>query len=91
MPRPFFRQIRLDGCAFVVITCVVTCVLLIVNVAIVTALVNQFMPAVGRFSAERSKYAQTIRFIGPVLLIFAEWTLIEYALRWISQKWRRKT
>jgi hypothetical protein len=90
MVRKFFKNLRLDGCVFVVATCAVTCVLLAVNIAIVSSLVNPFIPTSGRFAADRAKLWQIVRFVCPVLLIFVEWTLIEYGLGRLRRWWRGK-
>lgn len=72
---------RRDGCGFALGTSVFTCVLLILNGVLVTAIYQWAFPTGAPHSLQRLKFAQVVMFVGPVLLLFLEWTLFDFGIR----------
>lgn len=64
-----------NGCGFLMLTCLVTCIFFLFNVALT---VSVFGWSAGRFPVLREvKTTQTIMYLGPVLLLFLEWWLVD--------------
>lgn len=67
---------RSDGCGFLLLTCVFTCFFLVLNSVLVSStyplLENNGPPL---FSQD--KVTQVVLFVGPVLLLFLEWWIVD--------------
>jgi hypothetical protein len=74
-------RVRGDGCGFLIATCVFTCLMLIVNGVVVTTLFQWSFPDGPPQSLQKIKLVQIVLFVGPVLLLFVEWTLLDFVLR----------
>lgn len=67
------------GCLYAATSTVVTCVLLFINGSMVTAIyaaVAETGPAV----MHDPRLLQFVLFVGPVLLVVAQWVMIDYVL-----------
>ncbi len=66
---------RRDGCGFVLLTFVFSCFFLLLN----SALISKVMPPpeVAPALLARPQVVQALLFVGPVLLIFVEWWLVD--------------
>lgn len=74
MPR-----LRGAGCLFVITTLLVTCLLFLANQSVVAILFRMLAVSwPGIFNSQGAQ--QFIMFVGPVLLIFVEWWLIDSLL-----------
>lgn len=72
-PRP-----SREGCGFLALTCVFSCFFLILN----CALVARFYPELAAFFPRwmhEPKIEQMIKFMAPVLLIFVQWWVVDFA------------
>ncbi len=67
---------RVGGCLFFAATCAVSCVLLVANQSVVAAL-HRLAAATWPGALESQGSRQFVLFIGPVVLLFAEWWLID--------------
>lgn len=75
------RTARRDGCGFLLATIVFTCLFLVINGLVLTASYG-FIAEVGPAFLQRDKVKQLVLFLGPVAMIFVQWTLIDWlALR----------
>lgn len=92
MPKPGpAPRTRRDGCGFTIGTCVFTCLLLVLNGLIVTALYQWAFPNGPTAMMQRLKAAQVIMFVGPVLLLFLQWTLLDFGIRRMLFARRKKS
>lgn len=69
-------QSRPEGCGFLALTCLFTCFFLILN----SALTVRFYPQLSAFAPsllQHPRVEQMMMFLGPVLLIFVEWWLVD--------------
>lgn len=82
---------RRDGCGFAIATSVFTCLLLILNGILVTAIYQWSFPDGPPQSLQKVKVVQLFLFVGPVLLLFIEWTLFDFGLRRIVFARRNKS
>ena len=80
---------RPAGCGFLLLTCIITCLLLLLNGILVTTLYNWFSP-LGPDWLEREKVRQFALFVAPVLLILAEWWLVDFLVDRIAGLARRR-
>jgi len=72
-------QTRREGCGFLLFTCIVTCILLVLN----SVLIIQFYPLLvvgGRGLLHHPRVVQMIMYIGPVILVFFEWWLVDLVI-----------
>lgn len=90
MSKPAPPRTGRDGCGFALMTSVFTCVLLILNGILVTGIYQAIFPDGPPSSLQRVKFAQVFLFIGPVLLLFFEWTLFDFGVRRILLARRAK-
>lgn len=65
-----------DGCGFLVLTCVGVCLLLAIN-GVLVALFYNWLQRMGLAWPSRPRLGQTLLFVGPIMLIFLEWWLID--------------
>ena len=65
-----------DGCGFLVLTCVGICLLLAIN-GVLVALFYAWLLRMNPAWSDRPRLSQTLHFVGPVLLVFLEWWLID--------------
>jgi hypothetical protein len=72
---------RRDGCGFVIATSLFTCLFLIINGVALTAVLPLLFAGGNSGSPERTKLLQMLLFIGPVALIFVEWSAIDFLTR----------
>lgn len=79
-----------DGCGFALGTSLFTCLLLVLNGVFVTAVYQWAFPEGVPNSIQRIKFVQVFLFIGPVILLFVEWTLLDFGLRRILFARREK-
>lgn len=96
MAKPPPPRTRRDGCGFAFGTSIFTCVLLILNGVLVTAIYHWAFPGGAPTSLQRIKFVQLFMFVGPVLLLFVEWTLFDFGVRRIllarrTQRAEKKT
>lgn len=70
---------RRDGCGFVVLTCVFTCFFLILN-SVLVAEFYSWLASNGPAIARRDGVAQIVLFIGPIVMLFFEWWLVDFAV-----------
>ena len=78
------NRTRRDGCGFTIATSVFTCLFLVINGIALTAsygMLAEFGPGI----MQRDKVKQLILFVVPVLLLFIEWTVIDWLGRWLFQ------
>lgn len=67
---------RTEGCGYLLATCIVTCFLLMLN----SAIVSNFYPALaaaGPSFMRHPRVAQMFMYLGPVVLIFFEWWIVD--------------
>jgi hypothetical protein len=82
---------RREGCAFTIVTGLLTCVLLVVNGAVAMVVLQFLLPRwFQAASPERMKFLQLLLFVVPVLMIFVEWTAIDYLSQWIMGRFKRR-
>ena len=78
---------RRDGCGFLIGTSVFTCLFLIINGVVLTTLYQWLYPGGPPDSTQEAKVVQILLFIGPVLLLFVEWSVIDLLVqRWLVKK-----
>ena len=90
MPQTSPSRTRREGCGFAIGTSVFTCLLLILNGILVTAIYQWLFPGGAPTSMQRIKVVQAFLFVGPVLLLFIEWTLFDFGVRRILLARRAK-
>ncbi len=90
MAKPTPPRTRRDGCGFALGTSVFTCLLLILNGILVTAIYQWSYPDGPPTSLQKVKFVQVFLFVGPVLLLFLEWTLFDFGIRRILMARRAK-
>ncbi len=73
---------RRDGCGFTIATAVFTCLFLVINGIALTASYG-VLAEYGPGLLQRDKVKQLILFVGPVLLVFVEWTIVDWLGRWL--------
>ena len=81
--------IRRDGCGFLVLTSLITGLFLVLN----SALVWRFYPnlaAAGPAFLQHNRIAQMALFLGPVILIFAEWWIVDFVVETLSPRRPRR-
>jgi hypothetical protein len=79
---------RRDGCGFLVLTCVFTCFFLVLN----SALVAKMYPPLAQLGPDllsHPRVKQIMMFVGPVVLVFVEWWLVDLVVEVLTP--RRKT
>jgi hypothetical protein len=76
---------RADGCGFYLATIVFTCLLLILNGLLATTIYRVFVT--DSPSVQQLKAIQMFLFVGPVLMLFIEWTLFDF---WLKRIWIRR-
>lgn len=77
------RMPRADGCGYLVLTCIVTCLLLVLN----SMVVSDFYPrlaAAGPGFLREPRVAQMFMYLGPIVLIFLEWWLVDLAVEAVT-------
>jgi hypothetical protein len=77
---------RRDGCGFLIGTSVFTCLFLVINGVVLTGVYQIFYPGGPPDSSHEARFVQILLFIGPVLLLFVQWTLIDL----LTERWHRK-
>ena len=70
------RTSRRDGCGFVLLTCFFSCFFLVLNAALINKLYPVTLQRIPPF-AGHPRLDQMALFLGPVLLLFAEWWLVD--------------
>jgi hypothetical protein len=65
-----------DGCGYLLIACLAISVLLALN-GVIVAVVFNWVTSQGGHWVQHSKVAQAFVFMAPVLLMFAEWWLVD--------------
>ena len=85
----FFRRRsqgpRRDGCGFVLLTFFFTCLFLVLNSALISKLVPPLLEA-GPAFLTRPAVVQAALFVGPVILIFAEWWLVDLVVELVTPR-----
>jgi len=76
---------RRDGCGFVLLTFFFSCLLLVLNSALISRFVPPLMEAGPAFLA-RPGLVQAVLFIGPVVLVFVEWWLVDLVVELVSPR-----
>ncbi len=67
---------RRDGCGFLVLTCLFSCLFLVLNSVMVVRM-YPVLAALGPGVLRHRGVEQMMMFVGPVLLIFVEWWLVD--------------
>jgi hypothetical protein len=80
----------LDGCGFIIFTCLVSCLLMIVNGGLVAA-VYQWVAEWGPGLLRQSRVAQATLFVVPVLLLFVQWWLLDHLLDFVRPQRRERS
>jgi len=73
-----------DGCGFVVLTFLFSCFFLILNSALISKLVPAPETAPGLLA--RPSVNQAVLFVGPVILIFVEWWLVDLVVGLVTPR-----
>lgn len=76
---------RRDGCGFLVLTCVFTCFFLVLN----SALVSKVYPSLEQLGPDllsHPRVKQIMMFVGPVVLVFVEWRLVDLVVDLLTPK-----
>jgi hypothetical protein len=81
MTKPSVPRTGRDGCGFALGTIVFTCLLLVLNGILIQAIYHGLYPGGPPSSLQKLKAVQLFLFIGPVLLLFVEWTLFDFGVR----------
>lgn len=76
-----------SGCLFLLATCLFTCLLLLLNAALATSLYSMLNPYLPRF-LRSPRFAQLMLFVVPVILIFAQWRLVDMVAMRAARKRR---
>jgi len=80
---------RRDGCGFLILTCLFTCLFLVLN----SALVSRFyweVAAAGPAFLSDPRIAQMLMFLGPVVLLFIEWWIVDFVVETVSPRRRSR-
>lgn len=80
--RPPLSQKPRIGCGFLCVSAVLTCVLLAINGLIVMNLVNAVLPTLPD-EWQQQRVAQSLVFLGPLLLLVVEWWVCDVAIDWL--------
>ncbi len=70
------RTPKRDGCGFLILTCVFSCFFLVLNAALINKLYPFTLQRIPPFR-DYPRLDQLVLFLGPVLLIFIEWWLVD--------------
>lgn len=65
-----------DGCGYLLLVCLIACVLLVVNAIVVRAIYVSYLPNAPPMVAHE-RFGRAVLFIGPIVLLVIEWTLID--------------
>ena len=65
-----------DGCGYLLLVCLIACVLLVVNAIVVRAVYVSFLPDTPSTDTEK-RIGRAVMFVGPIVLLVIEWTLID--------------
>ena len=84
-PAKTRSQASRDGCGFLIGTSVFTCLFLVINGVVLTGVYQILYPGGPPESTHEARFVQMLLFIGPVLLLFVQWTLIDL----VSERWYR--
>jgi hypothetical protein len=79
---------RRDGCGFLVLTCLFTCFFLVLNSGLVSRFYWQLADAGPEF-LRNPRVAQMLMFLGPVMLLFLEWWIVDFIVESLTP--RRRT
>ena len=73
-----------DGCGFVLLTFLFSCLFLLLN----SALISRFVPAPETAPGllARQGVNQAVLFVGPVILIFVEWWLVDLVVALVTRR-----
>jgi hypothetical protein len=72
-----------DGCGFVLLTFLFSCFFLLLNSALISRLVPAPETAPGLLA--RQGVNQAVLFVGPVILIFVEWWLVDLVVALVTR------
>jgi hypothetical protein len=72
-----------DGCGYLFLVCLIACVLLVVN-AIVVRAVYVSLPNAPPVVAH-PRFGRAVLFIGPIVLLVVEWTLLDRLIDFFSK------
>jgi hypothetical protein len=78
------------GCGFLIVSAFLTCVLLAINGLIVMNVVHAVLPTLPE-EWRSPRIAQTIVFLGPLVLLFLEWWVCDVSLDWLRPYRRAAT
>lgn len=67
---------RRDGCGFLILTCLFSCLFLVLNSVMVVRM-YPLLATLGPAILRHRGVEQMMMFVGPVLLIFVEWWLVD--------------
>jgi hypothetical protein len=81
MPTSKSPRTRADGCGFAIGTIVFTCAMLVLNGILVTAVYQWLYRNGAPTTPQHVKTVQLLLFVCPVVLLFVEWTLLDFGLR----------
>jgi len=73
-----------DGCGFVLLTFLFSCLFLILNSALISKLMPPLESAPGLLG--RAGVNQAVLFVGPVILIFLEWWLVDLVVALLTPR-----
>ena len=76
---------RRDGCGFVVLTCFFSCFFLVLNSVLLREFYLQLAQA-GPTMLQHPRVIQAVMFIGPVVLMFMEWWLVDLVVDLVTPK-----
>ena len=78
---------RRDGCGFLVLTCLFTCFFLVLNSGLVSRFYWQLADA-GPAFVRHPRIAQMLMFLGPVMLLFLEWWIVDFVVESLTPRRR---
>ena len=65
-----------NGCGYLVFVCLTACVLLVVNAIVIRAMYEGLPPETPPVVKD-PRFGRAVLFVGPILLLVVEWTLID--------------
>ena len=82
------QRVRRDGCGYMLITCIFTCFFLVIN-CVLLAGAHPLLTAAGPSWMREARINQLILFLGPVLMLYAEWRLADFIIDSFAALFRR--
>lgn len=75
--NPLPRRVLPAGCLFALVSAAVTCLMLLINGALVMAILDS-IPNTAPTWARKPEFVQFMLFLVPVLLVVVQWMMIDY-------------